>query len=117
MSLLYSVAQSSGDIAQPSAYLQFNFKRSTDRLDVREMLTVPGMMAWGPEPCSVSLWLSVNKYPLQATFHILTVNMGPCYLQLFASALTGDVIVRSVGRVWGGGSGEGRSVGGRILLC
>eukprot|EP00731_Ephydatia_muelleri_P027739 Em0019g612a len=88
------IAQSSGDIAQPSAYLQFNFKRSTDRLDVREMLTVPGMMAWGPEPCSVSLWLSVNKYPLQATFHILTVNMGPCYLQLFASALTGDVIVR-----------------------
>lgn len=94
VSLLHSIAQSSGDSSQPSAYLQFSFKKPADHLDTREMLTVPGTMAWGPEPCSISMWLSVSKYPLQATFHILTINMGPCYLQLFASALTGDVIIR-----------------------
>lgn len=94
VSLLHSVAQPSDDTVQPSAYLQFTYKKSADRLDVREMLTVPGMMGWGPEPCSLSLWLCVGKYPLQATFHILSINMGPCYFQLFASALTGDIIIR-----------------------
>ena len=101
--LLWSVAQSSADGVQPSAYVQFNYKKSSDRLDIREMLIMPAITAWGLEPCSLSMWLSVTKYPLQATFHLISVNMGPCFLQLFASALTGDVLIRLVSyvQVWG----------------
>ena len=59
------------------------------------MLTVPFVMSWGAEPRAISLWFSISKYPLQAFLHLLSVYTGESYLQVWACACTGDIIIRS----------------------
>jgi hypothetical protein len=57
-------------------------------------MSVPMMMSWGAEPRAISMWFQVSKYPLQAFLHLLSVYSGETYIQVWACACTGDIIIR-----------------------
>ena len=65
------------------------------QLDMKHMMTVPFVMSWGAEPRAISMWFYVSKYPLQAFLHLMSVYTGESYIQVWACACTGDIIVRS----------------------
>ena len=91
--LLHSIALSSHS-QQPSSYVEFSYRRPSRSLDAHQMLTVPYFSSWEARPKCLSLWLAVAKYPLQVWLHVLTAFTGDVYLQLWASACTGDVVIR-----------------------
>ena len=65
------------------------------QLDMKQMMTVPFVMSWGAEPRAISMWFYVSKYPLQAFLHLMSVYTGESFIQIWACACTGDIIVRS----------------------
>ena len=67
---------------------------STQALDRREMLRVPFSLSWQAQSRSVAMWLCISKYPLRTLFHLLTMYTGEVYLQVWACACSGDVIIR-----------------------
>jgi hypothetical protein len=92
--LLHSIVVSTSQPKQPSAYVHFSYSRPSQKVDTWQMLTFPHITSWSAKPRCISLWFSVDKYPLQAWVHLLTAFTGDCYLQVWACALSGDVITR-----------------------
>ena len=92
--LLHSIVLSTSQPKQPSAYVHFSYNRPSQRVDAWQMLSFPHVTSWGAKPRCISLWFSVDKYPLQAWVHLLTAFTGDGYLQVWACALSGDVIIR-----------------------
>ena len=79
------------------------------------MLKVPYSSSWKASPRTIVMWFYVSKYPLQALLHILSVCTGEYYLQVWACACSGDIIIRWVwghhyqvglGTLSSGGSGD-----------
>ena len=93
-SLLHSIVVSTSHPKQPSAYVHFSYSRPSQKVDAWQMLTFPHLTSWSAKPRCLSLWFSVDKYPLQAWVHLLTAFTGDVYLQVWACAPSGDVIIR-----------------------
>lgn len=89
--MLHKVAMATLVQKQPSAYVEFTYSRPTTELIPDEMLVLPNPSPRGLEPCTISLWLSIGKYPLQAYCHLLSVFTGEVFLQLWACAQSGDI--------------------------
>ena len=92
--LLHSVISTSCHIRQPSAFVEFLYKPPTKPMHTDQMLTVPYVMSWEAKPRCISMWLCVNKYPLQAWLHLFSAFTGDVFLQVWACACSGDVIIR-----------------------
>ena len=89
--VLHKVAMATQTLKQPSAYVEFSYSRPSTQLDASEMLVLPNPSPGGLEPCTISMWLSVGKYPLQAFCHLLSIFTGEVFLQLWACSCSGDI--------------------------
>lgn len=92
--ILHKVAEATRSSKNPSAYLEFSYNRPTPLLDISQMLVLPNPQMDGLEPCTVSLWLNVGKYPLKAYLHLFTLFTGNVYLQVWACACSGDILLK-----------------------
>ena len=92
--ILHKVAETTRSSKQPSAYLEFTYSRPSSELDSSKMLLLPNPQVNRLEPCTLSLWLSVNKYPLKAFHHLFTFFTGDVYLLVWACACSGDIVFK-----------------------
>ena len=92
--ILYKVAETTRNSNQPSAYIEFCYSRPTNEIDRSKLLILPNPQVHGLEPCTLSLWLSISKYPLQAFLHLFTLFTGDVFLQVWTCACSGDIIFK-----------------------
>lgn len=94
MCVLHSVAEATYSNQCPSSYIKFSYSRPLKKLTTSEMIAIPNSKPNGLQPCTLSFWLCLNKYPLTAYFHLLTIFTGEVYVQLWSCACTGDIIIK-----------------------
>ena len=92
--VLHNVADVTHSQQRPSNYIKFSYSRPSKKLKMSEMLCIPSSKPNGLQPCTLSFWLCINKYPLSAHFHILTIFTGEVYVQLWSCACTGDIVIK-----------------------
>ena len=91
--MLHRVAKQNSHNRQPSSYIEFNFPRPLMKLSRAEMLKLPCPQPNGLQSSTLSMWLYIGKYPLESYCHILSLLSGETYVQLWASACSGDIIL------------------------
>lgn len=92
--MLHKVAMATHSLKQPSAYIEFKYSRPTTELIHKELLVLPNPLSVGMDPFTVSAWVSVSKYPLQALCHLVSVYTGEVFLQVWACTCSGDIKIR-----------------------
>jgi hypothetical protein len=93
VSVLHKVAEATHCYQQPSSYILFKYSRPSKSLKQSEMLSIPNPKPAGLKPCTLSLWLSVAKYPLSAYSHVITFFTGDIYLQVWTCSCSGDIVI------------------------
>lgn len=91
--ILHNVSEAVHILNQPSAYVQFSYPRPLKRLDYNHMLMIPNPRPSGLDPCTISSWLYLTKYPLPAFLHLFSIFTTSVYIQVWACACSGDVII------------------------